>query len=58
MALNMGTFEALDQQEMYDVDGGGGKIRDWAIGFFVDKAISFLVYCSKNYPDPYREHHQ
>ena len=56
--MNMGAFEALDQQEMYDVDGGGGKIRDWAIGFFVDKAISFLVYCSKNYPDPYREHHQ
>lgn len=31
--LNMGAFEALDQQEMLKVDGGGAVAAVYALGF-------------------------
>ena len=37
MALNMGAFEALDQQEMFEVDGGA----DW--GLIIAGAVIFAA---------------
>ncbi len=33
MALNMGAFEALDNREMMEVDGGGVVAFVYAVGF-------------------------
>ena len=42
MALNMGAFEALDEREMFVVDGGG-PITDIAIGVGLVVAVPIVA---------------
>lgn len=42
MALNTGTFKALDQNELYDVEGGIPMlITAWAIGYIIGESIKY-----------------
>ena len=48
LALNMGAFEALDQQEMMDVDGGFCFFA-FAFGFTLGWFVSSIIYSPKAY---------